>query len=185
MKLPVLACLLALAPLAYRDGAAQTASPYVGQEAGDIKSLSPEEVDGYLSGKGLGLAKAAELNGFAGPRHVLELSSDLGLTPEQRDRTEDLFASMQSKASALGRSLVEEERNLDYLFASRTVTPALLASSLTRIGSLQSRVRRAHLQTHLAQVAILTPEQNARYVQLRGYGSSSAHAGHDTRQPGH
>ena len=38
--------------------------------------------------------------------------------------------------------------------------------------------RGAHLEAHLAQVEILTPEQNARYAQLRGYEGSGAHSGH-------
>jgi len=183
MKLQVLACLLALAPLAHGDSADQPISPYVGQEARDIKSLSPEEVDAYLSGKGFGLAKAAEFNGFAGPAHVLQLSSELGLSPEQRARTEALFASMQLKASTLGRALVEEERRLDDLFASRTVTPDLLSASLSKIGTLQAGIRGAHLEAHLAQVEILTAEQNGHYAQLRGYGSSHEHSGHDIQKP--
>ena len=183
MKLQVVACLLALAPVAHGDSADQPASLYVGQETRDIKSLSPEEVDAYLSGKGFGLAKAAELNGFAGPAHVLQLSSELGLSPEQRARTEALFASMQLKASTLGRELVDEERNLDYLFASRTVTPDLLSASINKIGTLQAGIRGAHLEAHLAQVDILTAGQNARYAQLRGYGSQHAHSGHDMQQP--
>lgn len=178
MKFPALACLLALAPLAHSDSAGQPVSSYVGQEARDIKSLSAEEVDAYLSGKGFGLAKAAELNGYAGPAHVLQLSAELGLTPEQRAQTEALFASMQLKASTLGRALVEKERGLDQMFATRTATPALLADALDEIGSLQAQVRGAHLEAHLAQAGILTTEQNARYAQLRGYGGAHAHAGH-------
>ena len=178
MKVQILACLLAMTPLAHGDSASQPASSYVGQETRDIKSLSPEEVDAYLSGQGFGLAKAAELNGFAGPRHVLELSSELDLTAEQHVRTDALFIAMQSKASELGRALVEKERQLDHLFASRTITPVLLESTLNEIGSLQVRVRGAHLEAHLAQVDILTPEQNVRYAQLRGYDNPGTYTGH-------
>ena len=178
MKLPFVALFVALAPLAISISAAPPASPYVGQEVRDIKSLSPEDINAYLSGKGMGLAKTAELNGYAGPSHVLELASQLTLTPEQRARTEALFASMASKATSLGRALVEEERKLDRLFATRAVTAELLASSLNEIGSLQAKVRGAHLEAHLAQVEILTSEQNARYAQLRGYGGAGAHTGH-------
>ena len=178
MKLPFVALFVALAPLAISTSAAPPASPYVGQEVRDIKSLSPEDINAYLSGKGMGLAKTAELNGYAGPSHVLELASQLTLTPEQRARTEALFASMASKATSLGRALVEEERKLDRLFATRAVTAELLASSLNEIGSLQVKVRGAHLEAHLAQVEILTSEQNARYAQLRGYGGAGAHTGH-------
>jgi Spy/CpxP family protein refolding chaperone len=153
-------------------------SAYAGQEVREIKSLSPEDVNAYLSGKGMGLAKAAELNGYAGPAHVLELATQLTLTPEQRTQTEALFAAMESKATSLGRELVEAERKLDRLFATKAVTPELLASSLNEIGSLQAKVRGAHLEAHLAQARILTPEQNARYAQLRGYGGSDANPGH-------
>ncbi|CAG0944407.1 partial Threonine efflux protein, partial [Gammaproteobacteria bacterium] len=100
--------------------AAQT-SAYAGQEAREIKAMSPEDVGAYLSGKGMGLAKAAELNGYPGPAHVLELASRLELTPEQRTKTQSLFASMESKAMSLGRALVDEERKLDRLFASKAI----------------------------------------------------------------
>src|SRR5687768_3033731 len=100
------------------------ASPYAGQEERDIKALSAQEVADYLTGKGMGFAKAAELNGHAGPKHVLELADELALSAEQRTRTQALFDSMQTKAIVLGRRLVDEERKLDRLFASATVTQA-------------------------------------------------------------
>ena len=109
----------------------------------------------------------------------MELASQLGLTPQQRAMTEALFASMSSKAAALGRALVEEERKLDQLFATKAITSELLVQSLTEIGSLQAKIRAAHLEAHLAQVKILTAEQNARYSQLRGYGDSAGRAGHN------
>jgi Spy/CpxP family protein refolding chaperone len=101
------------------------------------------------------------------------------MASEQRTRTEALFASMQARASALGRTLVDEERKLDRLFATKTITPELLDASVAQIGSLQARIRATHLEAHLAQVAILTPDQNARYGQLRGYANeaSGSHGG--------
>jgi len=48
------------------------------------QQLSPEEVKQYLSGAGRGYAKAAELNHFPGPMHVLELADKLQLSAEQR-----------------------------------------------------------------------------------------------------
>ena len=76
---------------------------------------------------------------------------------------------MQTKAVALGRQLVDEERKLDRLFASATVTQDSLQQSVTRIGALQADVRAAHLEAHLEQAKILTPEQRAHYLRLRGY----------------
>lgn len=175
MKLQFAACLLALIPVSAQVSAVTPASPYAGQETRDIKALSAEEVGAYLSGKGLGLAKAAELNGYPGPAHVLKLAPQLSLTPSQRARTEALFASMEAKAVSLGRALVDEERRLDQLFATKSVTAEKLTRSLDAIGGLQAKVRGAHLEAHLAQADILTPEQNARYARLRGYVSENAH----------
>ena len=43
---------------------AQTASPYAGQERRAIKALSEEEIRDLLEARGMGLAKAAELNSY-------------------------------------------------------------------------------------------------------------------------
>lgn len=153
-------------------------SPYAGQETREIKALAPEDVEAYLSGQGAGLAKAAELNGYPGPAHVLALASELQLSADQKRRTELLFSNMQTKAKALGRSLIEEERKLDQQFASKAITQESLTALTKRIGELQALVRAAHLGAHLAQLAILTPSQAAKYVELRGYASTTPHDGH-------
>lgn len=178
MKNSAVACLLASLLFVSGASAAPPAPAYAGQEARDIKALSPEDINAYLSGKGMGLAKAAELNGYPGPAHVLELAAQLDLTSEQRTKTEALRSSMESKATLLGRALVEEERKLDRLFATKAVSPESLAGSLSEIGALQAQIRGTHLEAHLAEARILTLAQTARYVELRGYSGSGAHAGH-------
>lgn len=180
MSLRSIPSFIALAFVAFAVQSAQPASPYVGQDDREIKSLSFEDTAALLAGKGMGLAKAAELNGYPGPAHVLELSDSLGFTAEQRSQTEALFTSMESHAQSLGRALVQEERKLDNLFATKSVTPELLSRSLAEIGSLQARGRGAHLQAHLSQIEILTPEQVALYARLRGYAepATPSHTGH-------
>ena len=156
--------------------------PYAGQQQRDIKALSVNEIEALLAGKGTGFAKAAELNGYPGPLHVLELAEQLGLSADQRASTEELFKSMQGDARKLGRALIEEERRLDRLFASDQADPERIAEALERIAAVQARLRGIHLQAHLVQAAILTPPQVVRYAELRGY--AEAHAGHDL-QHGH
>lgn len=165
-----------LLSLATATACAQS-TPYAGEQERTIKALSEQEVADYLAGKGMGLAKAAELNGYPGPAHVLELAKDLELTDAQRTRTEALFKQMESRAIAAGRVLVAEERALDALFASRTANQANLGPALERIGRAQAQVRQVHLEAHLEQATILTPQQTAKYVQLRGYGGGAAHGG--------
>jgi hypothetical protein len=152
-------------------------SPYVGQEARGIKALSAEDVDGLLTGKGMGFAKAAELNGYPGPAHVLELAEKLQLSQAQQKATSAIFEEMQRRATEAGAKLVEQERQLDRRFADGSMTKDALAASLARIGELQAEVRRAHLDAHLAQVDVLTAEQRAAYMRLRGYTHSAPAAG--------
>jgi Spy/CpxP family protein refolding chaperone len=145
--------------------------PYAGQEQREIKALSPEEIQSYLAGKGAGFAKAAELNRYPGPAHVLELADTLQLSEAQKARTQSIFDVMQKQAVRQGKALVEKERELDRLFSAGTVTADSLRSTLKQIGALQAEVRRAHLQAHLEQHAVLTKTQIAKYNELRGYAS--------------
>jgi hypothetical protein len=103
---------------------ALAASPYAGQESREIKALSAEDISALLAGKGMGFAKTAELNGFAGPAHVLELARELHLTVEQRVQTQALFSSMSARAVAAGRALVEKERELDGCSLPRQSPPS-------------------------------------------------------------
>jgi Spy/CpxP family protein refolding chaperone len=146
-----------------------SASLYAGQQTREIKSLSQQDIQSYLAGKGMGMAKAAELNGYPGPMHVLELADKLSLTTEQKQQSEAVFRQMQTRAMSLGKSLVEEERKLDQSFVEKSVTLEEMEKLLARIGSLQARLRQAHLEAHLQQAGILTPMQLAQYKSLRGY----------------
>jgi len=155
--------------------ATQPAS-YAGQEQREIKALSPEEVQDYLAGKGMGLAKAAELNRYPGPAHVLELAEKLQLDAEQRIRSAAIFRTMQAEAMRQGKALVEQERELDRLFAGGGITKEDLRTALEEIGRLQTEIRRTHLQAHIEQRKILTPKQIALYEELRGYASHAGRA---------
>ncbi|MDI1274283.1 periplasmic heavy metal sensor [Polaromonas sp.] len=145
------------------------ASPYAGEQAREIKSLSPEQTADLLAGKGMALAKTAELNGYPGPMHTLELATPLELSTEQKQASEALMKRHQAEARDLGAQLVQAERALDQAFASRQIDAARLADHTERIGRLQALLRKSHLDTHLQQAALLKPEQIARYAQLRGY----------------
>ena len=61
----------------------------------------------------MGFAKAAELNGYPGPAHVLELAEQLELSPTQRRDTEAIFERMQTRAKAAGKRVIDEESRLD------------------------------------------------------------------------
>jgi hypothetical protein len=171
------ACLAAIA------AQAQT-SPYVGEQARDIKSLSEREAADLRAGQGMGLAKAAELNGYPGPAHVLEHADALGLTAQQRSATQALMAEHKARARALGQELVAAERALDEAFRTRRIDTASLSRLTAEIGRNQSQLREEHLRTHLAQTALLDARQVERYSVLRGYVSAGAEPRTGT-QPAH
>lgn len=147
--------------------------PYAGLESRPVKALSPDQLADLRAGRGMGLALPAELNGYPGPTHVLELAGPLGLTPAQRIRTEALVAAMKAEAIPLGERLIADEAALDRLFAEKQATAGTLDAASASIGAAQAALRAAHLRYHLDMIAVLTPEQVARYTVLRGYGGGT------------
>jgi hypothetical protein len=150
-------------------------SPYTGEEKREIKSLSGEEVAMYLAGAGMGLAKAAELNRYPGPMHVLELALELELSGDQRTQTEQLFAETKAEARRLGEEIVALERELDERFSSEQISETELARLVKDIGSKKAELRLVHLRAHVRQRALLSSDQTARYVTLRGYDDHHHH----------
>src|SRR5215207_4083234 len=129
---------LALAPLlSFGAALAQTApapQPYAGLQARSVKALSDQQLADLRAGRGMGLALPAELNGYPGPVHVLENADRLDLSPGQRERTQRLFEAMKAEAVPLGERLIEQEAELDRLFATKAIRPATLdaAAALQR-----------------------------------------------------
>ncbi len=175
MKRYTLPVLLATA---FAASAPADESPYAGDVSRSIKALSAAEIEGFLEGSGMGFARAAELNAYPGPRHVLELAASLSLSDDQRAKSTALFEAMKARASELGAELVARERELDRLFASGTIDAAALERLVGEIGTLQARIRFTHLATHLEQKALMTPHQVMLYHRLRGYGQAGAAHGH-------
>ena len=167
--------LVGIAPAAWP----QTQQPYAGLQARPVKALSEQQIADLKAGRGIGLALAAELNGYPGPVHVLELATPLGLGDDQRAKVTALFDAMKQEAVALGERLIAAETALDRQFADKTVTPSGLGEATRDIASLQGELRLAHLKYHLATLELLTPEQAAHYSSLRGYGGSQHAPGHN------
>jgi Spy/CpxP family protein refolding chaperone len=143
---------------------------------GAVHAQNARDADGkmsqYLSGEGMGYAKAAELNHFPGPAHVLELADRLDLSSEQRAATRKLMDEHKREARAIGAKLVDAERALEALFRNAEVEPAALARAVREASSLEGEYRLSHLETHRRMRALLTEGQVKRYDALRGYSSA-------------
>ena len=145
--------------LAAQVSPAHAQQPYAGLQTRPIKALSEEQIADLRAGRGMSLALAAELNGYPGPAHVVELEGSLGLSDVQRQKAQELFAAMKAETIPIGEQLIAQERELDRLFAERTVTEASLATAMRTIAATQASLRTAHLKYHLTMLAVLTPHQ--------------------------
>src|SRR4051812_3436212 len=151
--LAALAAALAVAQPAFAQ------SPYAGMQARPIKALSDQQIADLRSGRGMGLALPAELNGYPGPSHLLELADKVGLSEAQRSAVRSLFEAMKAETVPLGEQLIEQEGALDRLFAHRVATPGNVEAAVASISETQGKLRAAHLKYHLSTIALLQPDQ--------------------------
>jgi Spy/CpxP family protein refolding chaperone len=161
---------------------AQSAQPYSGMQSRPIKSLSEQQIADLNAGRGMGLALAAELNGYPGPSHLIELSDQLGLTSIQLSNLKGMFDAMRAETIPIGEELVAQEEKLDRLFAENVISEQQLKAATESIGETQARLRNAHLRYHLRTRALLQPSQIRRYAELRGYGADQAPVHHKHNQ---
>jgi len=178
-----LAALATLAfALAIHISSAAAQQPYAGFNMRPIKALSDQQITDLRAGRGMGLALAAELNGYPGPSHVLELAESLALSEAQRAKVQELFTAMKAETVPVGEKMIAQEANLEREFAGKTITDASLTAAMQAIAAVQAELRTAHLKYHLATAQLLTPTQIQRYADLRGYSSNPQtvhqHGGH-------
>jgi hypothetical protein len=154
-------------------GTAVAQTPYAGMQARSIKTLSDQQIADLRAGRGMGLALAAELNGYPGPSHLLELADRIGLSEAQRNGARSMFEAMKAETIPIGERLIAQEAALDKLFADNAITAETLNAATAEIGATQSQLRAAHLKYHLSTVAMLEPSQIQQYSALRGYDSGA------------
>ena len=156
-------------------------SPYRHQAEMGLRGLDENEIAELKAGAGMGLARAAELNGYPGPRHVLDAIAEakLAATPEQRERIQEIFTAMNRDAVSIGTKILAEEQALEAAFRSATITESDLRSRVARIAALRGELREIHLAAHLVTRRVLSDAQIARYNELRGYvADPHKHDGH-------
>jgi len=181
MKTAVIASIVLVSLIA--SASAQSLQPYAGVQTRQIKALSDQQIADLKAGRGMGLALAAELNGYPGPSHLLELADQLALTEDQRATVKGMFEAMKAETIPLGENLIDQEAALDRLFTSHAVTLETLQATTAAIGETQAKLRDAHLKYHLSTVAILKPQQLQRYAEFRGYMTGDQEHEHMMHKP--
>lgn len=175
--------LVLLASPAMAQMAAPPHSDYAGMESREIKTLSAQDIAELRSGHGWGLSLVAELNGVPGPRHLLDMHDELGLTSQQVARLQTIYDEMKKQAVPLGNELIEGERTLEGAFADGSLDAKELRRRLHRIARIRADLRYVHLSAHLKTPSLLSEEQIRNYNRLRGYDGQdpcrSVPPGHD------
>ena len=144
-------------------------SPYAHTQSAEFATLTPDEVRELRNGDGMGLARAAELNSFPGPRHLLDLKAALDLTWEQIARIEAIHAKMKTSAIAKGEAILQAESHLANLFATGRPTAAETTRMTEHLGIMRGQLQAIHLLAHIESTRELTAKQIERYDRLRGY----------------
>lgn len=134
-----------------------------------VKALSEQQIADLKAGRGMALALPAELNGYPGPSHTLELADALKLTPQQKVQTQKLFDEMKHQSVMTGAAYLAAEESLDALFKGKTVTLTNMGEAIKRSADAQARLRETHLRYHLLMLEVLSAEQVEAYNRLRGY----------------
>ena len=147
-------------------------SNYTGEVDRVIKSLSAKDIEDLTLGNGMGFAKAAELNGYPGPKHVLEMQEELFLEKEQLTSIKQIFEEMKSQAQSQGQMLISLEKSLDDFFSNTTITNDTLETTLKKIAEAKGNLRYIHLSAHIKTTKVLSKSQIKKYNQLRGYADN-------------
>lgn len=151
--------------------AVDSSSPYAGvySTTAEIRALTPEEIGQIERGEGAGYALPAELNGLPGPRHVLDMAEELGLSTEQITQIESLYAAMQAEAITAGGRYLTAQARLEGDLRSRSVSGADLPGRVAEVSVREGDLMAVHLAAHLETAEVLTDEQIAAYNRMRGY----------------
>ena len=157
-------------------GGAPSATPAAGTPYADrydpaaaIRSLTAEEIGQIERGEGAGFALPAELNGVPGPRHVLALAHELGLSHDQVSRVQAVADAMKADVVPAGERYLAAQRRLEADFRAGAITEEALPGRVAEVYRLEGELAAAHLIAHLQTAKLMTPEQIAAYNRLRGY----------------
>jgi Spy/CpxP family protein refolding chaperone len=127
----------------------------------------PADRETLLNGEGGGMGAYAELNGYPGPKHVLDMAAKLGLSAKQKLEVQEIYDDMLARARMVGKMIVKVEEELHYAFESGMLKQESVEDDAESIGKMRGTLRGIHLAAHVKTKEVLTKKQVEAYVALR------------------
>ena len=115
----------------------------------------------------MGPVREAKLNHFPGPKHLLELASEVELHNAQAISIEEILLKMKSKSVAEGSGIVEPDCHLADRFASGQPSVAEARRIARYLGVMRDTLEGIHLLAHIESARELTGDLNEGYDRLR------------------
>ncbi len=127
----------------------------------------PSDKESLEKSEGAGMASYADINGYPGPKHVLEMQEALKLTDDQIKDISAIIDEMSENARATGEIIIAKEQELELLFRLGKASESYTKQLATEIGSLRGTLGSVHLNAHIQAKSVLTKEQIATYMAMR------------------
>jgi Spy/CpxP family protein refolding chaperone len=127
----------------------------------------PPDRESLENSEGAGMGSYADLNGYPGPKHVLDMQDSLNLSEEQLKDVQSIFDAMKESTRSTGEAIIAREVELESLFRSGKATREVVKRVSKEIGALRGELRAAHLVAHIQAKQVLTKDQIATYDSLR------------------
>src|SRR3970040_2422628 len=119
----------------------QPTSPYIPLLDSPIRGLSVDEISDLETGAGAGFARAAQLNGYPGPRHILDLQAQLDLSEDQLAEVQTLYDEMNGEARQLGSEILKMESDIELAFRNQSIDEDSLATQVAALAEKYGELR--------------------------------------------
>ena len=136
-------------------------------------------------------AKGAQVGEAAGRpgRHMARrgkwMCQQLGLTPEQQKKVDELRQAMKTKAGPVRDQLRTKRSELQALWQAPSPDRAAIVAKMRELSALRDQMTEAQVDFRLGMSSVLTPEQRAKMKEMhgkRGQGKQGRRGGQGGRR---
>ena len=133
-----------------------------------LRTLTDQEYTALLNGQDLyHMALVAEINHYPYPDKVIKFKKELGLSPIQVGKLDDIIKELHRKILEMGLIVIRNEKALDSIFRTHTLNNGSLIFYANRYGLYQGELRNAILQACLTTRTLLSVQQINKFEALQ------------------